>query len=79
MKVKEEKSFTATTVKALMTAVNMGKGQLTDAMVSGRTMGGGNTGAAAPDHDRYRRQTRRSATYTPFWNPTGQAPPRHLS
>jgi predicted TIM-barrel fold metal-dependent hydrolase len=46
--VKEETSQTATTVKALMTAVNMGKGQLTDAMVSSRTMGGGNTGAASP-------------------------------
>ena len=48
VKVREEKSRTATTVKALMTAVNMGKGQLTDAMVSSRTMGGGNTGAASP-------------------------------
>jgi predicted TIM-barrel fold metal-dependent hydrolase len=46
--VREEKSKTATTVKALMTAVNMGKGQLTDGMVSSRTMGGGNTGAASP-------------------------------
>lgn len=48
VKVREEKSRTATTVKALMTAVNMGKGQLTDGMVSSRTMGGGNTGAASP-------------------------------
>ncbi len=48
VKTKEGTSRTATTVKALMTAVNMGKGQLTDDMVSGRTMGGGNTGAASP-------------------------------
>ena len=48
VKVQEEKSRTATTVKGLMAAVNLGKGQLTDAMVSGRTMGGGNTGAASP-------------------------------
>lgn len=46
--VKEETSRTATTVRGLMTAVNMGKGQLTDDMVSSRTMGGGNTGAASP-------------------------------
>ena len=46
--VKEQTSRTATTVKGLMTAVNMGKGQLTDDMVSSRTMGGGNTGAASP-------------------------------
>jgi predicted TIM-barrel fold metal-dependent hydrolase len=48
VKVKEEKSVTATTVKGLMTAVNMGKGQLTDDMMSSRSMGGGNTGAASP-------------------------------
>jgi predicted TIM-barrel fold metal-dependent hydrolase len=46
--VKEQTSRTATTVRGLMTAVNMGKGQLTDDMVSSRTMGGGNTGAASP-------------------------------
>jgi predicted TIM-barrel fold metal-dependent hydrolase len=46
--VKEQTSRTATTVKGLMTAVNMGKGQLTDDMVSSRTMGGGNTGASSP-------------------------------
>jgi predicted TIM-barrel fold metal-dependent hydrolase len=48
VKVKDETSVTATTVKALMTAVNMGKGQLTDDMVASRTRGGGNTGAASP-------------------------------
>jgi hypothetical protein len=31
-----------------MTAMNMGKGKLTDDMVAGRTMGGGNTAAASP-------------------------------
>ncbi|MCD4533657.1 amidohydrolase [Nocardioides sp. cx-169] len=46
--VKENVSHTATTVKGLMTAMNMGKGQLTDDMVAGRTMGGGNTAAASP-------------------------------
>jgi predicted TIM-barrel fold metal-dependent hydrolase len=46
--VRDGQSTTATTVKALMTAVNMGKGQLTDQMVSGRTMGGGNTASASP-------------------------------
>jgi predicted TIM-barrel fold metal-dependent hydrolase len=46
--VKEGQSQTASTVKALMTAVNMGKGQLTDAMVSSRSMGGGNTASASP-------------------------------
>jgi predicted TIM-barrel fold metal-dependent hydrolase len=46
--VKEQVSETATTVKGLMTAMNMGKGQLTDDMVSGRTMGGGNTASASP-------------------------------
>ena len=46
--VKEQTSRTATTVRGLMTAVNMGKGQLTDDMVTSRTMGGGNTGAASP-------------------------------
>ncbi|MFJ1969478.1 amidohydrolase family protein [Streptomyces sp. NPDC087903] len=39
--VKDAVSETATTVRGLMTAVNMGKGQLTDDMVSARTMGGG--------------------------------------
>ncbi|MEV4235333.1 amidohydrolase family protein [Nocardia sp. NPDC050408] len=34
--VKEETSETAVTVKGLMMAVNMGKGQLTDDMVAGR-------------------------------------------
>jgi predicted TIM-barrel fold metal-dependent hydrolase len=48
VKVREEKSITAKTVKGLMTAVNMGKGNLTDDMVSMRTMGGGNTGEASP-------------------------------
>jgi predicted TIM-barrel fold metal-dependent hydrolase len=48
VKVHEDTSVTATTVKGLMTAVNMGKGQLTDSMVSNRTRGGGNTGAASP-------------------------------
>jgi predicted TIM-barrel fold metal-dependent hydrolase len=46
--VRDGQSTTATTVKALMAAVNMGKGQLTDAMVSNRSMGGGNTGSASP-------------------------------
>jgi predicted TIM-barrel fold metal-dependent hydrolase len=46
--VKESSSETATNVKALMTAVNMGKGNLTDDMVAGRTMGGGNTASASP-------------------------------
>jgi predicted TIM-barrel fold metal-dependent hydrolase len=46
--VKDAASTTATTVKALMTAVNMGKGQLTDSMVASRTRGGGNTGASSP-------------------------------
>lgn len=46
--VKENVSETATTVKGLMTAMNMGKGQLTDDMVAGRTMGGGNTASASP-------------------------------
>lgn len=46
--VSEGTSHTARNVKGLMTAMNMGKGQLTDDMVSGRTMGGGNTAAASP-------------------------------
>ncbi|MFT4042843.1 MAG: amidohydrolase family protein [Gordonia sp. (in: high G+C Gram-positive bacteria)] len=46
--VREEVSTTAVTVKGLMQAVNMGKGQLTDDMVAGRTMGGGNTASASP-------------------------------
>lgn len=37
--VKEEVSETALTVRGLMTAMNMGKGNLTDDMVAGRTMG----------------------------------------
>ncbi|WP_433710311.1 hypothetical protein ACQP2U_28695 [Nocardia sp. CA-084685] len=41
-------SQTAVTVKALMMAVNMGKGQLTDDMVAGRTMRVGNTASAIP-------------------------------
>ena len=48
VKVKEDASVTGSTVKGLMTAMNMGKGQLTDDMVAGRTMGGGNTAAASP-------------------------------
>jgi predicted TIM-barrel fold metal-dependent hydrolase len=48
VRVKEGTSYTAKTVKSLMTAVNMGKGQLTDDMVAARTMGGGNTGSASP-------------------------------
>jgi len=46
--VREGTSHTARTVKGLMTAMNMGKGNLTDDMVAGRTMGGGNTAAASP-------------------------------
>jgi predicted TIM-barrel fold metal-dependent hydrolase len=46
--VKEGSSRTGSTVKGLMTAMNMGKGNLTDDMVAGRTMGGGNTAAASP-------------------------------
>jgi predicted TIM-barrel fold metal-dependent hydrolase len=46
--VKEDSSRTGSTVKGLMTAMNMGKGNLTDDMVAGRTMGGGNTAAASP-------------------------------
>jgi predicted TIM-barrel fold metal-dependent hydrolase len=46
--VSEGQSQTASTVKGLMTAMNMGKGNLTDDMVAGRTMGGGNTAAASP-------------------------------
>src|SRR5580693_9175957 len=37
--VKEDASRTGSTVKGMMTAMNMGKGQLTDDMVAGRTMG----------------------------------------
>jgi predicted TIM-barrel fold metal-dependent hydrolase len=47
--VREGTSHTARNVKALMQAVNLGKGNLTDEMVAGRTMGMGsanaNTGA----------------------------------
>ncbi|MFI9834682.1 amidohydrolase family protein [Streptomyces sp. NPDC051913] len=39
VKVKEQVSGTAQTVRGLMTAMNMGKGNLTDDMVAGRTMG----------------------------------------
>ncbi|MGW1718584.1 amidohydrolase family protein [Streptomyces sp. NBC_00075] len=39
VKVKEEVSDTAVTVRGLMNAMNMGKGNLTDEMVTGRTMG----------------------------------------
>jgi len=46
--VKEDASRTGSTVKGMMTAMNMGKGNLTDDMVAGRTMGGGNTAAASP-------------------------------
>ena len=45
MKTRQDSSLTAKTVKTLMTAVNMGKGQLTDEMVANRTRGGGNTGS----------------------------------
>jgi predicted TIM-barrel fold metal-dependent hydrolase len=45
VKTKADSSLTAKTVKTLMTAVNMGKGQLTDEMVANRTRGGGNTGS----------------------------------
>ena len=48
VKVKEDASRTGSTVKGMMTAMNMGKGQLTDDMVAGRTMGGGNTASASP-------------------------------
>ena len=39
--VREAQSETAATVRGMMTAVNMGKGQLTDDMVSGRLLAGG--------------------------------------
>ncbi|MET7683058.1 amidohydrolase family protein [Streptomyces sp. NPDC005423] len=48
VKVKENVSETATTVRGLMTSMNMGKGQLTDAMVASRTMSAGGSGAAGP-------------------------------
>ncbi|MEU6140655.1 amidohydrolase family protein [Streptomyces sp. NPDC047081] len=41
VQVKEAVSETAVTVRGMMTAVNMGKGQLTDDMVSGRLLAGG--------------------------------------
>ncbi|MCI3277943.1 amidohydrolase family protein [Streptomyces cylindrosporus] len=41
VRVKEAESETAVTVRGMMTAVNMGKGQLTDDMVSGRLLAGG--------------------------------------
>ncbi|SEP05308.1 amidohydrolase family protein [Trujillonella endophytica] len=50
VKVDEGQSQTASTVKGLMMAVNMGKGQLTDQMATQRTRGGGNTGAASPQN-----------------------------
>jgi predicted TIM-barrel fold metal-dependent hydrolase len=46
--VKDNAAETAATVKAMMTAVNMGKGNLTDDMVAGRTQGLGTTGSAVP-------------------------------
>ena len=46
--VRANSSNTANTVKSMMTAVNMGKGNLTDDMVAGRTMGSGTTGSAGP-------------------------------
>ncbi|MFJ9629390.1 amidohydrolase family protein [Streptomyces sp. NPDC101175] len=49
VKVKEEISGTARTVRGLMTAMNMGKGNLTDDMVAGRTMGfAAGAGVAGP-------------------------------
>jgi predicted TIM-barrel fold metal-dependent hydrolase len=45
VRTKQDSSLTAKTVKTLMQAVNMGKGQLTDEMVANRTRGGGNTGS----------------------------------
>jgi hypothetical protein len=45
VKTKQDSSLTGKTVETLMTAVNMGKGQLTDEMVANRTRGGGNTGS----------------------------------
>jgi len=41
-------SHTGDQVKGILTAMNMGKGELDGAMLSGRTMGGGNTSAASP-------------------------------
>jgi predicted TIM-barrel fold metal-dependent hydrolase len=46
--VKDNTSTTGQTVKQMMTAVNMGKGNLTDDMVAGRTMGAGSTSSIAP-------------------------------
>ncbi|MGX9889162.1 amidohydrolase family protein, partial [Streptomyces sp. NPDC002276] len=49
VKVKEEVSETAVTVRGLMSAMNMGKGNLTDDMVAGRTMGfAAGAGVAGP-------------------------------
>lgn len=48
VKVRENVSETAVTVRGLMTSMNMGKGQLTDAMVASRTMSAGGGGAAGP-------------------------------
>ncbi|KPI21661.1 amidohydrolase 2 [Actinobacteria bacterium OK074] len=48
VKVKESSSATATTVRGMVSSMNMGKGQLTDAMVASRTMSAGGSGAAGP-------------------------------
>jgi predicted TIM-barrel fold metal-dependent hydrolase len=49
VKVKQEVSGTAQTVRGLMTSMNMGKGNLTDDMVAGRTMGfAAGAGVAGP-------------------------------
>ncbi|WOX14762.1 amidohydrolase family protein [Streptomyces sp. N50] len=49
VKVKQEISGTAQTVRGLMTSMNMGKGNLTDDMVAGRTMGfAAGAGVAGP-------------------------------
>ncbi|MFJ5307242.1 amidohydrolase family protein [Streptomyces sp. NPDC088350] len=49
VKVKEQVSGTAQTVRGLMTSMNMGKGNLTDDMVAGRTMGfAAGAGVAGP-------------------------------
>lgn len=45
---RENSSETAATVRGMMTAVNMGKGNLSDDMVAGRTQGAGTTGAEVP-------------------------------
>ncbi|MFE2884177.1 amidohydrolase family protein [Streptomyces graminifolii] len=49
VKVRQEISGTAQTVRGLMTSMNMGKGNLTDDMVAGRTMGfAAGAGVAGP-------------------------------